>query len=49
MSLVRLTGSHGRRHSASALIQPILESLTEGLDTPEVAEAKTLLDTEITA
>jgi predicted ATPase len=49
MSLVRLTGSHGRRHSARALIQPILESFTEGLDTPEVTEAKTLLDAEITA
>lgn len=49
MSLVRLTRSHGRRHSALALIQPILESFTEGLDTLEVTEAKTLLDAEITA
>jgi DNA-binding winged helix-turn-helix (wHTH) protein/predicted ATPase len=49
MSLVRLTESHGRRHSALALIQPILESFTEGLDTLEVAEAQALLDAEITA
>jgi len=49
MSLVRLTRTHGRRHSALALIRPILETFTEGLDTIDVAEAKALVGAEITA
>jgi predicted ATPase len=47
VSLVRLARTHGLPYSALALIQPILETFTEGLDTLDVSEAKALLDAEI--
>ena len=46
VSLVRLARTHGLRYSAVAVIGPILETFTEGLDTLDVCEAKALLDTE---
>jgi predicted ATPase len=49
MSLVRLARTHGTGHSALTLIQPILAQFTEGLDTPDLREARALVDAEMSA
>jgi predicted ATPase len=45
MSLARLRRHQGRREEAAALLAPILGWFTEGFDTADLKEAKTLLDT----
>ena len=44
MSLARLRCRQGRPQEAAALLAPILAWFTEGLDTADLKEAKTLLD-----
>jgi predicted ATPase len=44
MSLARLRRQQGRREEAAALLAPILGWFTEGFDTADLKEAKTLLD-----
>ena len=44
-SLARLRRQQGRREEAVALLAPILGWFTEGFDTADLQEAKTLLDT----
>jgi adenylate cyclase len=44
MSLARLRQQQGRPQEAAALLAPILGWFTEGLDTADLKEAKTLLD-----
>jgi predicted ATPase len=44
MSLARLRRQQGRPQEAVALLAPILGWFTEGLDTADLKEAKTLLD-----
>jgi hypothetical protein len=44
MSLARLRRQQGRPQEAFALLAPILAWFTEGLDTADLKEAKTLLD-----
>jgi predicted ATPase len=44
MSLARLRQQEGRPQEAVALLAPILAWFTEGLDTADLKEAKTLLD-----
>jgi predicted ATPase len=44
MSLARLRRQQGRREEAAALLAPILGWFTEGFDTADLQEAKTLLD-----
>jgi predicted ATPase len=44
MSLARLRRQQGRQQEAVALLAPILGWFTEGLDTADLKEAKTLLD-----
>jgi predicted ATPase len=44
MSLARLRQQQGRPQEAVALLAPILAWFTEGLDTADLKEAKTLLD-----
>ena len=44
MSLARLWGEQGRRTEAHALLAPIYGWFTEGFDTPDLREAKALLD-----
>ena len=44
MSLARLRRQQGRPHEAAALLAPILGWFTEGFDTPDLQEAKALLD-----
>ena len=44
MSLARLRRQQGRPQEAAALLAPILGWFTEGLDTADLKEAKTLLD-----
>ena len=43
-SLARLWGERGRRIEASDLLAPIYGWFTEGFDTPDLREAKVLLD-----
>ena len=43
-SLARLWRSRGRRHEGHDLLAPILGWFTEGFDTPDLQEAKQLLD-----
>ena len=43
-SLARLWGEQGRRNEARELLAPIYGSFTEGFDTADLKEAKTLLD-----
>ena len=43
-SLARLRRQQGRREEAVALLAPILAWFTEGFDTADLKEAKTLLD-----
>ena len=42
-SLARLLGDDGRRSEAVNLLAPVYEWFTEGFDTPDLVEAKTLL------
>jgi len=44
MSLARLRRHQGRQQEAVALLAPVLDSFTEGFDTADLKEAKTLLD-----
>ena len=44
MSLARLWGEQGRRAEARDLLAPVYGWFTEGFDTPDLKEAKTLLD-----
>ena len=44
MSLARLRRQQGRQQEAIALLAPILGWFTEGFDTADLKEAKTLLD-----
>ena len=44
MSLARLWGEQGRRAEAHDLLAPVYGWFTEGFDTPDLKEAKTLLD-----
>ena len=44
VSLARLRGEQGRRAEARALLAPIYGWFTEGFDTPDLKEAKALLD-----
>ena len=44
MSLARLRRQQGRPQEAVALLAPILGWFTEGFDTADLKEAKTLLD-----
>jgi len=44
MSLGRLWRDHGRHHDAYDLVKPIYEWFTEGFDTPDLQDARTLLD-----
>jgi predicted ATPase len=44
MSLARLRRHQGRPQEAVALLAPILGWFTEGFDTADLKEAKTLLD-----
>jgi predicted ATPase len=44
MSLARLRRQQGRREEAAALLAPIYAWFTEGFDTADLKEAKTLLD-----
>jgi predicted ATPase len=43
-SLARLRGEHGRRDEARDLLAPLYGSYTEGFDTADLKEAKSLLD-----
>jgi predicted ATPase len=43
-SLAALWGSHGRRAAARELLAPVYGGFTEGYDTPDLKDAKTLLD-----
>jgi predicted ATPase len=43
-SLARLWVEQGRRDEARELLAPIYGSFTEGFDTPDLKEAKALLD-----
>jgi predicted ATPase len=44
MSLARLWRDQGKRAEARDLLAPVYDWFTEGLDTPVLQEAKTLLD-----
>jgi predicted ATPase len=44
MSLARLRRQQGRRGEARNLLAPVYGWFTEGLDTPDLTEAKALLD-----
>jgi predicted ATPase len=44
LSLARLRRQQGRREEAAALLAPILGWFTEGFDTADIKEARTLLD-----
>jgi adenylate cyclase len=44
MSLVRLWQRQGENDRARALLQPVYDWFTEGFDTPDLKEAKALLD-----
>ena len=44
MSLARLRQQQGRPQEAAALLAPIYDWFTEGFDTADLKEAKTLLD-----
>ncbi len=42
--LARLHGESGERDAARALLAPRYEAFTEGFDTPDLKDAKALLD-----
>ena len=44
MSLARLLSDHGRRDEARDLLVPVYGWFTEGFNTPDLKEAKALLD-----
>ena len=44
MSLGRLWGEHGKRAKAKKLLEEVYDWFTEGFDTPDLIEAKTLLE-----
>jgi predicted ATPase len=44
MSLSRLWQQHGKREEARALLAPLYGWFTEGFDTADLQEAKTLLE-----
>ena len=44
MSLARLWGENGKRSEAHDLLTPIYDWFTEGFDTPDLKDAKALLD-----
>jgi predicted ATPase len=44
MSLSRLWQQQGKRDEARQLLAPIYDWFTEGFDTPDLQEAKALLD-----
>jgi predicted ATPase len=44
MSLARLWQEQGKRDNAYALLAPIYSWFTEGFDTADLQEARTLLD-----
>jgi hypothetical protein len=44
MSLARLLAEHGMRRRASDLLGPVYGWFTEGRDTPDMIEAKALVD-----
>ena len=44
LSLARLRRDQGRRPEARDLLAPLYGWFTEGLDTPDLVEARTLLD-----
>jgi predicted ATPase len=44
VSLARLWGEEGRFEEARSLLVPVYGWFTEGLDTPDLVEAKALLD-----
>jgi predicted ATPase len=43
VDLARLLGAQGRRNEARDLLAPVYGWFTEGFDTPDLQEAKTLL------
>jgi predicted ATPase len=43
-SLARLWGENGRRGAARELLAPVYHAFIEGLDTPDLRDAKALLD-----
>ncbi len=43
-SLARLRQRRGERQAAAALVEPVYRGFTEGLDTPDLTEARALLD-----
>ncbi len=43
-SLARLWGDNGRRGAARELLAPVYQAFTEGIDTPDLRDAKALLD-----
>ena len=44
VSLTRLLGAQGRRAEARDVLRPAYSGFTEGFDTPDLQEAKTLLE-----
>ena len=44
ISLARLLGDQGRRDEARELLVPVYGWFTEGFDTPDLQEAKALLE-----
>ena len=44
MSLARLLAKQGRRNEARAMLAEIYNWFTEGFDTPDLKDAKALLD-----
>ena len=44
MSLARLLRDTGRRHEARAMVAEVYNWFTEGFDTADLKDAKTLLD-----
>lgn len=45
MSLVRLHGDEGRQSEVLPMLAELYDWFTEGLDTPDLRDAKALLDT----
>jgi predicted ATPase len=48
-SLGRLSRDHGKHHEARDLLAPVYGWFTEGFDTPDLKDAKALLDELTTA